>query len=113
MLSGISHFRVVVRHPTTLRNIRLIYPAVEFLLGHGFRMDAPYLEGVPYFSREEEAQSRAAELAKWDRNSFADIFIRDGDTESLKFIQRVRQEITAWRNRSTVSSSLYNDPRSP
>ena len=70
-------------------------------------MDAPFLEGVPYFSREEEAASRAAEVAKRDRNSFADIFIRDGDTESLDFIQRVRQEIIAWRNRSTVSTLLY------
>ena len=76
-------------------------------------MDAPYMEGVPYFSRKEEARSRAAEVAKWNRNSFADIFIRDGDTESLKFIQRVRQEITAWRDRSTVSFPLYDDSRSP
>ena len=67
-------------------------------------MEAPFFEGVPYFSRAEEAASRAAEAAKRDKNSFADIFIRDGDTESLKFIQRVRQEVTAWRNRSKVSS---------
>ena len=67
-------------------------------------MEAPFLEGVPYFSREEEAASRAAEAAKRDRNSFVDIFIRDGDTESLEFIQRVRQEVTAWRSRGTVSS---------
>ena len=67
-------------------------------------MDAPFSEGVPFFSREEEAESRAAEVAKRDRNSFADIFIRDGDTESLEFIQRVRREVTSWRNRSTVSS---------
>lgn len=80
---------------------------MEFLLGHGFRMDAPYLEGVPYFSRKEEAESRAAEVAKRDRNNFADIFIRDGDSESLKFIQRVRREITAWRDRNTVSTLLY------
>lgn len=80
---------------------------MEFLLGHGFRMDAPYLEGVPYFSRKEEAESRAAEVAKRDRNNFADIFIRDGDSESLKFIQRVRREITAWRDRKTVSTLLY------
>ena len=66
-------------------------------------MDAPFLEGVPYLSREEEAASRAAEVAKRDRNNFADIFIREGDTESLGFIQRVRQEVTAWRNRGTVS----------
>ena len=79
---------------------------MEFLLGHGFRMEAPFFEGVPYFSREEEAASRAAEIDKRDRNNFADIFIRDGDTESLEFIQRVRREVTAWRNRSTVSSLL-------
>lgn len=88
------------------RDCRLTLLAVEFLLGHGFRMEAPFLEGVPYFSRKEEAESRAAEVAKRDRNSFVDIFIRDGDTESLQFIQRVRQEVTAWRNRSTVSCLL-------
>lgn len=82
--------------------------AVEFLLGHGFRMEAPFLEGVPYFSREEEAASRAAEVAKRDRNSFADIFIRDEDTESLEFIQRVRQEVTDWRNRGTTEPSYLN-----
>ena len=69
-------------------------------------MEAPFLEGVPYFSREEEAESRAAEVAKRDRNNFADIFIRDGDIESLQFIQRVRQEVITWRNRGTVSSKL-------
>ena len=74
-------------------------------------MDAPFSEGVPYFSRAEEAASRAAEVAKWDRNSFADIFIRHEDTESLEFIQRVRQEVTAWQSRSTVSYSLL--PRIP
>lgn len=69
-------------------------------------MDAPFLQGVPYLSRKEEAMSRAADAAKRDRNSFADIFIRDGDTDSLGFIQRVRQEITAWQNRNTVSTLL-------
>lgn len=88
------------------RDCPLTLPAVDFLLGHGFRMEAPFLEGVPYFSRKEEAESRATEAAKRDRNSFSDIFIRDGDTESLQFIQRVRQEVTAWRNRSTVSVLL-------
>ena len=74
-------------------------------------MDAPFSEGVPYFSRAEEAASRAAEVAKWDRNSFADIFIRNDDIESLGFIQRVRQEVTAWQGRSTVSSLPL--PRTP
>ena len=69
-------------------------------------MEAPFLEGVPYFSRGEEAASRAAEVAKRDRNRFADIFIRDGDVESLDFIRRVRHEVTAWQSRSTVSSLL-------
>ena len=91
---------------TVSRDCWLTSPAVEFLLGHGFRMEAPFSEGVPYFSRQEEAESRAAEVAKRDKNNFVDIFIRDGDTESLQFIQRVRQEVTAWRNRSTVSFLL-------
>lgn len=74
-------------------------------------MEAPFMEGVPYFSRKEEAVSRAAEVAKLDRNRFADIFIRDDDTESLRFIQRVRQEITVWRSRTTVCSRFYQIPQ--
>ena len=91
-------------------DLYLTFTAVDFLLGHGFRMEAPFLEGVPYLSREEEAASRAAESAKRDKSSFADIFIRDGDTESLDFIQRVRQEVTDWSYRSTVSSLSYHHP---
>ncbi len=104
MSSETSRIRVVVRHTAMSKDLWLTFPAVEFLLGHGFRMEAPFFEGVPYLSRGEEAASRAAEAAKRDKNSLADIFIRRGDTESLEFVQRVRQEITAWEDCSTVSS---------
>ena len=85
-----------------IREQRLTSLAVEFLLGHNFRMEAPFLEGVPYFSREEEATARSLAYARRDRINVADIFIDQDDVESLEFLRRVRQEIMAWRSRKTV-----------
>ncbi len=73
-----------------------------FLLGFGFRMDAPFLEGVPYFSREEERRARANAARSRDKNDFTGIFIKDGDTESREFIQRVRHEIQVWKSKGMV-----------
>ena len=65
-------------------------------------MEAPYLEGVPYLSREEEAMARKIESSRRDK-SFADIQIKGDDTETLDFLKRVRKEITTWKSRTTVS----------
>jgi len=70
-------------------------------------MDAPFLEGVPYLSRDEEARARSNAIARQDRNRFKDIFIPEGDLESLQFVRTVRQEILEWQNRSTVRVFLY------
>ncbi len=82
--------------------------AVEFLLGIGFRMDAPFTEGVPYLSRDEEARARSNAIARQDKNRFEDIFIQDNDLESLQFIRRARQEIFEWRTRTTPDPSYLN-----
>jgi len=76
---------------------------VEFLLSHGFRMDAPFLEGVPYLSRDEEALARRISIARQDRYGVADIQLKIDDLESIEFLRRVRQEINVWRNSNTVS----------
>lgn len=65
-------------------------------------MEAPYLEGVPYLSREEEASARRIMLARQDKNAIADIEIEPDDLDSLEFVRRVRHDIEVWRNRDEV-----------
>jgi len=72
---------------------------VDFLRGVGFRMDAPFSEGVPYFSREEEGRARAAAARRRDKTDITDIFIKDGDSESHGFIKRVRHEVRVWKSK--------------
>lgn len=77
--------------------------AIDFLLKHNFRIDGPFLEGVPYFSRAEEAAARQLD-AEQKRTHLTDIRIRDAEAES--FMRRVRQEVFNWKNRLLVSLSL-------
>ena len=57
-------------------------------------MEAPFLEGVPYFSREEEATARRL---RDERAVYTDIDIDRDDLESLKFVKAVTDEIDAWK----------------
>ncbi|KAL8832616.1 MAG: hypothetical protein Q9170_004816 [Blastenia crenularia] len=82
--------------------------AVDFLLRHNFRMEAPFLEGVNYFSRAEEAAARRSAVQRQDRASVADIQPRDDDIESLKLLQRLQGEVIAWKNRSTPQPDFLN-----
>lgn len=66
-------------------------------------MEAPFLEGVPYLSREEEASARRISLARQNRNYTADIQIKADDLDSLDFVRRVRHDIEVWQNRDEVS----------
>lgn len=65
-------------------------------------MEAPFLEGVAYLSREEEALARQLALARLNKSSVADIQIQSEDHYSIAFIQRVRKEIDEWKSRTTV-----------
>lgn len=71
-------------------------PAVNFLLSHKFRMEAPFVDGVSYLSREEEITARRIALQKREKHAIIDIQLRADDEESLKFLQRVRDEVDAW-----------------
>ena len=53
-------------------------------------MEAPFLEGVPYFSREEEAMARRL---RDEKAVYTDIDIDRDDLESLKFVKAVTDEI--------------------
>ena len=57
-------------------------------------MEAPFLEGVPYFSREEEA---IAKRAHSEKSIYSDIDIDPEDIESLIFVKGVTEEIEAWK----------------
>jgi poly(A)-specific ribonuclease len=71
--------------------------AVEFLIRNGFRMDAPFLDGVSYLSRHEEAEAKQQALKRHDRSrSIADIDIKEEDLESIEFLEQARGQIKEW-----------------
>lgn len=70
--------------------------AVEFLLGVGFDMSRPFHAGVPYLSRKESKEARDKHAKRMDKSTIADIQVKPTETESLQFLQRVRDEIQAW-----------------
>jgi poly(A)-specific ribonuclease len=77
------------------------------LLGHGFNIGAPFIKGVPYLSREEEATAIEIEAARRDKFAIEDIHLRSDEVESIRFVQRVREDISKWKSQKTVS---YNEP---
>ena len=78
--------------------------AVEFLLGHGFRMEAPFLHGVNYLSREEQETAMEMELARANKDSIVDIHLTSNEIEALNFVKRVREQIEEFKNRKFVST---------
>lgn len=70
-------------------------------------MDAPFVEGVPYFSKQEESNARKIQSARQTKTHVMDIEVSGDDTESLTFLQRVRSEIDAWQSRTDVSPTSY------
>ncbi len=66
-------------------------------------MEAPFHDGVPYLSREEEHYARKMAAARQDKASLVDLQISSDDQESLEFIERIRFEIDAWKNSKSVS----------
>lgn len=89
------------RTKTSLR-VQLIGIAVNFLLNHGFRMEAPFLEGVPYFSRAEESIARQYAAQRQDKRQAGDMQARTYDAGTLELLQRLREEVVAWKNRTSV-----------
>ncbi|KAL8789022.1 MAG: hypothetical protein Q9195_007042 [Heterodermia aff. obscurata] len=79
--------------------------AVGFLLDHKFRMEAPFLEGVAYFSREEEAFSRQR---REEKSVYTDIDIDPDDLESIRFAKAVTEEIENWKARRGPKDTFLN-----
>lgn len=75
----------------------LINLAVDFLLNNGFRMEAPYIDGLPYLSRDEEKQVQANLVERENlSNVISDIDVKETDEESLEFLKTVRRDIDEW-----------------
>lgn len=71
--------------------------AVDFLMSNGFRMEAPYVDGLHYLSREEESQVKADLVERENfSNVISDIDVKDTDEESLDFLKAVRRDIDEW-----------------
>ncbi|KAI9780067.1 MAG: hypothetical protein M1839_007049 [Geoglossum umbratile] len=83
--------------------------AISFLLDNGFRFDKPITAGVPYLSRQEEADvhKRARERDGRSRN-IAYIQLPESDTQSLAFVQRVREQIGEWTSRIPLRPDYLN-----
>ncbi|KAH0561953.1 hypothetical protein GP486_003338 [Trichoglossum hirsutum] len=80
--------------------------AITFLLDHGFRFDNSVAIGVPYLSRQEEADVRLRARNRSERSkNIADLKIREDDTASLEFVQRAREQIRAWTSKTPYQQS--------
>jgi poly(A)-specific ribonuclease len=65
-------------------------------------MEMPFINGVPYLSRDEERDAVALENARMNKLSIADIHLAADEVESRTFVMRVRQEITEWVENKSV-----------
>ena len=71
-------------------------------MSHKFRMEAPFLEGLPYLSREEEVTARQIAMNRQNKSSVAEIDLKEGDVEATAFVERIRSEIDNWKNLTEV-----------
>ena len=75
------------------RDITIQSGALNFLRTQGFRLEDSFYTGVPYFSREEEVQSRVTEIARQGKSSLDTIALQPDDQYAQQFINGVRQQI--------------------
>lgn len=66
-------------------------------------MEAPFLDGIPYLSRNEELDARLKAAARQDKAGFAILEIPANDIETHQFMKRVRSEIDVWKDSKEVS----------
>ena len=87
---------------------RLTFPlaAVDFLIRNGFDFDLPYTQGVPYLSRKDEHDIRAAWLARdLEKATLSDMPIKEADAV---LIDHIRSSVKQWQEEpaSTRESHL-------
>jgi hypothetical protein len=82
--------------PSISVSVVLTVIAVEFLLDCSFSLDSLYKNGVPYLSREEEAQVWTISQARENRPVRTELDVKDTDYESIAFLDAVRQLVDEW-----------------
>jgi poly(A)-specific ribonuclease len=81
--------------------------AAEFLLANRFSFEKPFAQGVRYLSRAEEIDARQAAQNRQDRSRFAEIQLRDDDTDALTFVDKVRKEVQEWQKEYRRPETLW------
>ena len=81
---------------------------MQFLYRHNFRIEDSFPSGVHYLSRTEEAEERQAEAQLRARKVGPIVQLKEDDTSPLEFMDRVRQEVMAWKSQPVVRSLVRN-----
>ena len=72
-------------------------------MSNGFRMDAPFTEGISYISRDEEEQAKQRSKDRETRMAnISEIDIDSLDEDAVAFLSRVRSEINESINSGEV-----------
>ncbi|KAL8890455.1 MAG: hypothetical protein Q9215_002422 [Flavoplaca cf. flavocitrina] len=90
------------------RDVTLQGRAMQFLYRHNFRIEDSFPSGVHYLSRAEEAEERQAEAQLRARNVGPIVQLKEDDTSSLEFMDRVRQEVMAWKSQPVIKPDFLN-----
>ncbi|KAL8948511.1 MAG: hypothetical protein Q9222_005314 [Ikaeria aurantiellina] len=84
------------------------YSTVHFLIKHNFRMDAPFYQGVQYLSRAEEAKVRQSATQRQSKANIPNIPLDPSDKRTSEFMERLRNEVNMWKNRTTLQPDYLN-----
>ena len=89
------------------REISFQSGACQFLLGCGFDLGAPFASGVQYLSREEAVRAKELAYNRIDKkNTVEDLKLKDTDIESLDFVRRCREALTAWQKSTSTTLEI-------
>lgn len=89
------------------REISFQSGACSFLLGCGFDLGLPFAQGVQYLSREEAERAKQLAYDRIDKkNVIEDLQLKSTDTESLDFVRRCRDAITAWQKSTSTTLEI-------
>jgi poly(A)-specific ribonuclease len=78
---------------------------VEFLIRNGFDFDRPYTHGVPYLSRKDEQDIKAAWLSRdLDKAALNDMPIKEDDAI---LIEHLHASVKKWEEEPAVSRESY------
>ncbi|KAI9665125.1 MAG: hypothetical protein M1831_002135 [Alyxoria varia] len=81
--------------------------AVQFLMGYGHRMETPFVQGIPYLSREEEKTVAEQARRKIDRFTIPDIVLRDDDQSAKDLVEIVKRDLQEWINEQHRGDAVY------